>query len=229
MIAGAKLLWEPHTPGARGPKPVLGVDRIVAVAIGLADAEGLGAVSMQRIADELGFTKMSLYRHVPSKADLIAVMTDQGFGEPADLAGGGWREQLHEWCLLMFAVLQRHPWLLDSSLCPRVWGPCELGWVERALTALEGTGLTGGERLDAVATLTGHLRAIAEQARNSSTPEADFSRTLAAVMAAHGDRFPSMAAAFSDAAEGGQDNALEFGLARILDGLAVLIDRRSAD
>ncbi|QFU94610.1 TetR/AcrR family transcriptional regulator [Amycolatopsis sp. YIM 10] len=223
---GAGLLWEPRAPGARGPKPVLSVDRIVAVATGIADAEGLAAVSMQRIADELGFTKMSLYRHVPGKADLVAVMTDRAFGEPVDLADGDWRTQLGEWCLLMYAVLERHPWLLDSSLCPRVWGPFELGWVERALAALEGTGLTGAERLDAVATLTGHLRAIAEQARNSATPEADFSRTLGALMAEHGERFPAMAAAVAEAADGGQDNALAFGLERILDGLAVLIGER---
>ena len=71
-----ELLWgQPERPN-RGPKPGLSVERIVRVAIEIADAEGLPAVSMQRVASEFGFTTMSLYRYVPGKNELIDLMIE---------------------------------------------------------------------------------------------------------------------------------------------------------
>src|SRR5262245_39144895 len=92
----AELLWGMRPAPTRGPKATLSVDKIAAAAVGVADAEGIDNVSMQRVAESLNFTKMSLYRHVAGKADLIAVMIEHAVGEPPDLSriDGGWRRRL---------------------------------------------------------------------------------------------------------------------------------------
>ena len=71
-----KILWGVRERGERGPKPGLTVERIVQAAIELADAEGLEAASMRRVADELGVGAMSLYRYVPGKTELLDLMLD---------------------------------------------------------------------------------------------------------------------------------------------------------
>src|ERR1700761_2345616 len=77
-----ELLWgEPPRP-RRGPKPSLSLERIVAEAIALADADGLANLSMQHLAERLGCAKMALYRYVPGKAELVALMLDPGLGAP---------------------------------------------------------------------------------------------------------------------------------------------------
>ncbi|MGW2558259.1 TetR/AcrR family transcriptional regulator [Streptomyces sp. NPDC001514] len=230
-----RLLWGPHPQPRRGPKPALSLDRIARAGIGIADAEGLAALSMQRLAELLGFTKMSLYRYVPGKAELVALMVETAVddvpGEASEAAG--WREALAEWSRRLVTVFRRHPWLLDATVGPRLMGPKELAWMEQALAALDGTGLTGGERLDAVVLLSSHVRGIAQQARAagpSDNPEAQFHAALATVLRDHGERYPALLSAMaSSAAEpGGQDQALEFGLERILDGLAALIAERAS-
>src|ERR1700685_4150594 len=93
---GLDLLWGRRGRGQRGPKPGLSVEAIVAAAIRLADAEGLEAVSMAHVAEQLGFTTMSLYRHVTSKEELLQLMWNasaQG-AENLVLDGDGWRARL---------------------------------------------------------------------------------------------------------------------------------------
>ncbi|MDX3227578.1 TetR/AcrR family transcriptional regulator [Streptomyces sp. ME19-01-6] len=227
-----RLLWGPHAKPSRGPRPTLDLDRIARAGIEIADSEGLAGVSMQRVAAQLGVTKMALYRYVPGKAELVALMVEAAIGPypAADAQHDGWRGQLEDWARCLLSVFLRHPWTLDATIGPRVMGPAELGWMERAVSALDGTGLSGAERMDAVVLLVGHVRGITQQARAAGpagTPEAELSRVLADLMRAQGERFPALAAALASAEQsGGQDQAWEFGLQRIMDGLAVLIDQR---
>lgn len=81
----ARLLWSGTERSGRGRRPALTLDRIVEAAIAIADADGIGALSMQRVATELGSATMSLYRHVPSKDDLVALMLDTAMAERLDL------------------------------------------------------------------------------------------------------------------------------------------------
>ena len=117
-----ELLWGPRPQPTRGPKPALSIDRIAQAAIAVADAEGLAAVSMQRVAAELGVTKMALYRYVPGKADLIALMVDAAGDPPPvlDSEADGWRAQLGHWARRLLAVFQRHPlfWLTSKKPVP---------------------------------------------------------------------------------------------------------------
>ncbi|WP_432758609.1 TetR/AcrR family transcriptional regulator [Streptomyces lydicamycinicus] len=82
QAGSVELLWGGRERPSRGPKPALSLERITRTAIALADTGGLGAVSMQRVAAELDFTKMSLYRYVPGKSELVALMIDRAMGEP---------------------------------------------------------------------------------------------------------------------------------------------------
>lgn len=223
-----RLLWGPPAKPSRGPKPALSLARIAAAGVEIADAEGLAAVSMQKVAGLLDFTKMSLYRYVPGKAELVALMVEAAVGEPPQAVDRlGWREQLAAWAQQLARSFAEHPWLLDATVGARVMGPKELGWLERVVAALDGHGLTGPERMDAAVLLAGHVRSIAEQARATrpdGSPEAELLVVLGPLVHQHADRFPALAAAM--ASPGGQDQALDFGLERILDGLEALITRR---
>ncbi|WP_030768586.1 MULTISPECIES: TetR/AcrR family transcriptional regulator [unclassified Streptomyces] len=232
-----RLLWGPPPAGpARGPKRGLSLEGIARAGIEIADAEGLVGASMQRVAAELAVTKMALYRYVPGKAELVALMVEAAMPEAAPSPGGPWRERLEAWARGLSAGLRRHPWLLEATVGVRVMGPRELEWMERALAALDGCGLTGAEAMDAVVLLAGHVRSIAEQERAAGVgpgsagdgPDARLAAMLGEVMRTHGERFPALGSALASAAEhGGQDQALEFGLARILDGLELLMTRRA--
>jgi AcrR family transcriptional regulator len=218
------FLWQERSRNSRGPKPALTLAQIADAAVAVADAEGLTAVSMQRVAADLGFTKMSLYRYLPGKTELVAIMLERALGEPPARTDAGWRQALTEWADRLLAAYTGHPWALAATAGARPIGPRELDWMEHALAALP-AGLTGAERLDAVATVAGHVRMIAGQGGGR---EADLAAAIGLVLREHPERFPALAAAVTDVAEvGGADQAFQFGLERILDGLAAMIEKRA--
>lgn len=228
-----ELLWGTSQRPRRGPKPSLSLERIVTEAIALADAEGMAAVSMQRLAERLGCAKMALYRYVPGKAELTALMLDYGMGQPpqvtvADSDPEPWREALRQWAYTLYERYRDHPWTVDLTVGPRPMGPNELGWMEALLAPLAGTGLRGSERLDTVVLLNGHLRSLVQQTtgRGPEEAESDIARQVGEVLAAHADRYPEVVAAFADTDADGRNAALNYGIERILDGVAALIARR---
>lgn len=219
----ADFLWQKRSRPARGPKPALSIEQIADAAIAIADAEGLAAVSMQRVAADLGYTKMSLYRYLPGKAELVAAMVERALGEPPPMPAGDWRAGLTAWAGALLTACSGHAWALEATSGPRAVGPHELAWTEQALRVLP-EALTGAERMDTVATLAGHVRMIAGQA---GQPEAELEASMARAMSEHADRYPAVAAALADiAAAGGADQAFSFGLGRLLDGLEMLIRDR---
>jgi AcrR family transcriptional regulator len=243
------LLWGTGQRPRRGPKPSLSLERIVTEAIALADAEGLANLSMQHLAERLGCAKMALYRYVPGKAELVALMVDAALGDPAQppaqpaqightaetgqTAAPGeqpWRAVLRLWATTIFGRYRVHPWAIEASAGARPIGPHEMAWLETALAALAGTGLTGPERLDAVVLLNGHVRSLVQVTlAGQEDLEAEIARQVSAALSANPGRYPQVLAAFSDSPQpGGRDNALHFGIDRILDGLAALIAARSA-
>jgi AcrR family transcriptional regulator len=238
-----ELLWGTHQPPRRGPKPSLSLERIVAEAIALADAEGLASLSMQHLAERLGCAKMALYRYVPGKAELVALMIDAALGDPpqppaqaAEARLGPapgeqpWRAVLRLWTTTIFARYRMHPWAIEATAGARPTGPHEMAWLEIALAALADTGLTGSERLDAVALLNGHVRSLVQVTHaDQEGLEVEIARQVSTALSADPDRYPHVLAAFSDTSQpAGRGNALYFGIDRILDGLAALIAARSA-
>ena len=225
----ASVLWPQDGPRKRGPRPKFTLDEVVGAAIAVADAEGLDAVTMQRVADELGAAKMALYRYVPGKSELTALMLDQALGAPPASRGpAAWRPRLLRWGLAMHERMSARPWTLDLTLGRRTPGPYELDWFERGVGALQATPLHGSEALDVLALISNHVRGSVQQAAAGEDPEAALADQLGPILAAHADRYPQTAAAFATAGESGQrDDALRFGLERILDGVAALIAERS--
>ena len=239
------LLWGSPQRPKRGPKPSLTLERIVAEAIAAADAEGLASLSMQRLAERLGCAKMALYRYVPGKAELEALMLDAALGaapDPAAAAPGSeddgddeddeerWRAQLRAWAMTMFDRMRAHSWADELAQGIRPVGPNEVGWMESALTTLADSGLTGAEGLDTIALLAGHVRSLALQAAaaGDGSMEAALGRQVSEAVAAQSGRYPRTVAAFAESAPpGARDNALDFGIERILDGLGVLIAART--
>ncbi|WP_330250205.1 TetR/AcrR family transcriptional regulator [Nocardia sp. NBC_00565] len=240
-----ELLWGTQQRPKRGPKPALSLEGIVGAAIALADAEGLANLSMQRLAERLGFTKMSLYRYVPGKEQLTALMFDTAMGAPPDMDAAPpdsseeqWRGTLRRWAQTIFERYTAHPWAIELTTGLRPIGPNEMGWTEAALVALKDTGLNGSERLDTIVLLNGHVRSLAQQVSSAGgDTSVQFNAQFAEMMTAAGDRYPEVVAAFAEEASatseppfaGGPDDALNFGIARVLDGLAVLIDQRRGE
>lgn len=234
-----ELLWGLPQPPRRGPKPSLTLERIVAEAIALADTEGLASLAMARLAERLGCAKMALYRYVPGKSELTALMLDTAFGpapEPVIVdatSAEPWRAYLTSWAETAFERYRAHPWALELTPGVRPMGPNELSWLETALTALADTTLTGPERLDSVVLLLGHVRSLIQQVGAGGpddNAEAELAREIGPVLAANADRFPHALAAFAEqAGQAGpesrpaRNNALHFGIDRILDGLAAYI------
>ncbi|NKY48948.1 TetR/AcrR family transcriptional regulator [Nocardia vermiculata] len=225
-----ELLWGTQQRPKRGPKPSLSLERIVTEAIALADTEGLGNVSMQRLAERLGCAKMAIYRYVPGKTELTALMLDTGVGRPPEFtAAAGWRPALREWAETIYERYHAHPWSIELLAGARPLGPNELGWMEAALTPLAGTGLTGAERLDTVVLLNGHVRSLVQQTIGvaGSDTESELARQVGLVLADRAEQFPQVIAAFSDSdPTGGRGDALRYGIDRILDGVAALMTAR---
>src|ERR671914_2667448 len=136
------LLWgTPKRPG-RGPKPGLSVEQIVDAAIEVADAEGLAALSMRRVADRLGVGTMSLYTYVPGKAELLDLMLDTVLAEEARPDGaGGWRAGLELRAREDWALFHRHPWILQITPGRSLLGPNETDLFEATLRVVDGIGL----------------------------------------------------------------------------------------
>lgn len=134
----------------RGRKPTIDAADITRTAIAIADAEGLAAVSMARVAQEMGNATMALYRHVKNKDELLALMWDEAMEDPPPLPEGEWREKLGFWAKAVLQAIRRRPWFLQIPISGPPSGPRNLAWLESALTALDDTPLEPGEKIGVV-------------------------------------------------------------------------------
>lgn len=136
------LLWrKPAEPKPVGRKPKVSVDQIVGAAIAVADRDGLASMSMARVAQELSVGTMSLYGHVPGKAELIDLMADAVLQERELAADGSWRDRIKHYADRTRAVYQAHPWLRDVSMVRPPLGPGLMDGQEFVLAALTDSGL----------------------------------------------------------------------------------------
>ncbi len=161
-----ELLWGTREKPRRGPKPKLTVERIAREAIALADAEGLAALSMRRVAEALGVSAMSLYTYVPGKAELTDVMLDSVTGELPLLEDlpGDWRARVEGWARAALAAYHRHPWVLHVSQAHPPMGPNEVTWTDSALRALTVTGLPMREIVALTVSVDAYVRGAARVA-----------------------------------------------------------------
>ncbi|WP_017597469.1 TetR/AcrR family transcriptional regulator, partial [Nocardiopsis lucentensis] len=160
MTREIELLWGLREPGRRGPKPKLNREGVVRAAVAVADAEGLEGVSMQRVARELGYTTMSLYRHVDSKEDLLVLMVDAAMAQdpPEPRADGDWRAGIQAWVSGCREMYRRHPWVVFAAVFGPPLGPNGLRWMEAGLRELVGAGLTTADAVQVLMTVSGVVR-----------------------------------------------------------------------
>ena len=239
------VAWGVRGRPHKGPRPGLSLERIVAAAIRLADAEGLAAVSMSRVATALGTAPMSLYRYVAAKDELLALMVDAAYGPPPSgplpsgpAADTRWRAGLSRWAWAMRAGVQRHPWVLRIPISGLPTLPNEVAWFEEGLRCLQGTGLEENQKASGILLVSGYVRNSAsidadiEAAVRASgkTPDEwmhSYARTITTL--ADPQRFPALtkfiAAGVFERADP-PDDEFAFGLDRILDGLDALIRTR---
>ena len=173
LPAGLDLLWGRRGPGKRGPRPGLSADAIVDAAIRLADAEGLEGVSMARVAAELGFTTMSLYRHVASKEELLQLMWN-GSASGAEglvLEGDGWRARLRMWAIVQRDMIDRHPWITQMPMAAPPMAPNSMIFVERGLETMDGTALADGDKLRFIGLISSYTLSEARMANDGRRAE----------------------------------------------------------
>ena len=189
---GLDLLWGRRGQGKRGPRPGLSADMIVDAAIRLADAEGLEAVSMARVAAELGFTTMSLYRHVTSKEELLQLMWNASAlsSEHMVLEGDGWRPRLRRWAEVQREVIDRHPWITQMPMGAPPVSPTSLMFVEAGLSTLDGTGLADQVKLGIIGLLSSYTLSEARMANDAVRAAKEQAARDAATVASGGQPAP---------------------------------------
>lgn len=233
-----ELLWRPRERPSRGPQPTLSLTEIVDAAIAVADADGFDALTMRRVAADLGVGTMSLYRYFPRKDVLLNLMLER-VSDPGDAArryaGLDWRRVLELHARDSRSLYLKHPWLLQVNWSRPLLGPNSLAGLEVLISRLDGLGLTDQERV-AVLTLidsyvTGSVRTeilYARAAEETGVGDDEFwARQLPYLEAAMmTGRYPAMAGLSEDAFEMGWVETFEWGLARLLDGLEALVKSR---
>ena len=164
------LLWGLGKKPTRGPKPTLTLDRIVHAAIEVADRDGLGSLSMRRVAEVLGVAPMNLYTQVPGKGELLDLMLDTVYAECADEPSdgdrrpAGWRAALETGARSQWALDERHPWTLSIASGRAVLGPNELRSYEAALANVADLGLPAREAVAIADSLSTYVRGAARDA-----------------------------------------------------------------
>jgi AcrR family transcriptional regulator len=224
-------------PRPRRGEPELSRERLVRTAIALADAGGLAAVSMRQLAAELGVATMALYRHVRGRDDLVLAMADAALADaPLPAAPPtGWRARLELLARAQWAVYRRHRWLphVISMSRPQPL-PNGMAHTEWALRATAGFGLDTQTRWQAAVTLMAYVRGIATNLEAQAQAVQDTGLTDEQWVDNHeamfqrmmsGGRYPTMAT-LDEAIDLDLDTVFEFGLHRLLDGYATLIDGR---
>ncbi len=172
-------IWSRPAPGER--KPAHTRERIAAAALKIADEEGFEAVTMRRVATELGAGTMTLYHYVKNKRELAALMDDAVMGEllvPEDELGDDWREGLAQIARRTYRSFMRHPWTFEfigGEDDPGVGGPNALRHVEQSLTVAERTGLDLKGQFEITALMDdfvfGHAMRTRGIGRSRETPE----------------------------------------------------------
>ncbi|WP_433382193.1 TetR/AcrR family transcriptional regulator [Actinoplanes sp. CA-142083] len=149
----------------RGPRQQLDLDEILDVAVALADAEGLDAVSTRAVASRFSKTAMALYPYVGTKEQLLALMQDHACPLPEWTdPGTALADDLEAWAMAFFAVHLAHPWLAALSWADSAQGPHERDWMERLLGVFERWAVPSRLRPQAITMAYATVRACAETA-----------------------------------------------------------------
>ncbi|NDK32676.1 TetR/AcrR family transcriptional regulator [Nesterenkonia haasae] len=241
LTTSLQLLWNGLPDPEKGPKPKLTLNQIVSAGVSLADAEGLDALSMRRLARALNVGTMSLYRYVPSKTELLNLMLDSVVGpsqQRLSSVDGGWRSFLTATVHAGRRLYLDHPWTLQANWSRPVLGPNSVADLELFMTGVRELPLSDQRKMDLATVLDSYAQGTARQemmwinaAADSGMTDDEFWSyqlpTLEKEMTS--GRFPMMAALDEETFNSTWDESFEFGLQLLLDGLENDIRRSERD
>lgn len=206
-------IWEVPEYGGRGPRPRHSRAAIAAAAVSVADADGIDAVTMRRIATDLGMGTMSLYTYVPSKEHLVQLMIDQVSGEyryrgppPAGEMAPEPRVAILDLARQGRDITRRHPWLPRALQRPPAFGPGALRYTEYFLGLLSGSDLDTGAKMELLGMVNGFAisyggvqAALAEERARTGVTEQEqaAAQVTGLISAAASGRYPNLAAALA--------------------------------
>jgi AcrR family transcriptional regulator len=208
----------------RKRRTTLSREAIVRAAIAIADAEDLDAVSIRRVAADLGARAMSIYTYIERKEDLFDLMVDEVGAEvivPGDLPAD-WREATLAIARRERAATLRHPWMIDlvarQSMGGSV-GPNTLRHLEQTLEALDSLDADDQLKWKLVAAVSDYttgfvVREAREQADRGATEVQNYLRQVVA-----GGDFPHLARMLASGPPKMEDDNFEQGLVWLMDGL----------
>jgi AcrR family transcriptional regulator len=235
-IITLQLLWGKRERSTRGPKPGLSLEAIVRAGIEIADADGLEALSMRRIAARLGAGTMSLYRYLPAKAELLDLMFDAAIGE-VGIPGPeveGWRARLERFARDSMEGYLRHPWVLEVPTRRPPLGPNVIRAYDAMLATVADTGLRPGEMAAVVSLVGSYVAGAARVALESSLAErsgiSDESwweaRKPFWEEMFDPERYPMITWIWEHGGYEQPEDDFEFGLQRVLAGIEALVEAR---
>ena len=219
----------------RVARETLSRQQIVSAALGLLDAEGLEGLNMRALGKRLGSAATAVYWHVGSKEGLIALAADRAWVEVElpDPAEVGWRTAAHRMAASQYAMLTRHPWLVQAFGSYRIYGPNKARHDDHSLAVYEAAGFSGAEADQATSAVFTYVlgNALGPAAAVSFTRKLgrDGGDVEALMRATHAEfaeiatQFPRLRARLGlPSAEyaAAPDDSFEFGLQAVLDGLA---------
>lgn len=243
LPASFEMAWGVRDRPTKGPKRGLSLEQVVEAGVRVASAEGLAAVSMSRVAGELGTSAMSLYRYVASKDELLVLMVDAALGDaPEPPFDKPWRVGMEWWARTELTAYRAHPWVLHVPISSAPITPNTLVFLDKGLRCLGETNLDEGEKMSVILLLTSFTRSWATLSLGIVSAVADGSSVHA-----HLDygavigklitpaAFPALskvlaAGVFDDPGTGTEleylEHDFEFGLTTLLDGVEKLVRSR---
>jgi AcrR family transcriptional regulator len=236
--ATLELLWDGPRQPRRGPRHNLTVERVVEVAMEIAEQEGVEGLSMRRVAAGLGVGAATLYTYVPHKSALIALMVDTMVGQavPPHTRAGTWREKIRSWAHEELRSYREHPWLIELTGTGQPVGPHAFAWFDSAVRVFDGTGLSGREAFTVVVAVDGYVRGHvarvvqADRAESWTTPDGrtwdTVQEAFLATRAGGTGRYPAVER--MQAAGPTPEESFSQGLDWLLDGVELRV-RRAAE
>jgi AcrR family transcriptional regulator len=236
-------IWTRPEPGSRRPAHTR--DEIAETALRIADTEGFEAVTMRRVAEELGAGTMTLYHYVRNKDDLLALMSDELMGElivPDDELAATWRAALTQIADRTFGVFKRHPWVIDAAAMRGLKvGPNGMRHFDQSLAAVASLDAPDAVRLEVISMVDDYVFGFAvreiEVAEHAPGPGEEWPETLVEYTEAQLDTgaYPHITAFFAGgdpratwdrlAASMADRGRFERGVSRLLAGIALDLEQ----
>lgn len=246
----SELLWNDPPRPSRGPKPTLIRADVVQAAIAVADEGELVALTMQAVAQRLGFATMALYRYFPNKEALVDAAVDAAMGTPPQRIGPrqDWRSEVRRWAYAKRNMLCARPWLAELPFVAAPHGPNWLSWHEAFLEAITDTHLSPEDMMDLLNVVHGYVSGSSDtaislaRATARGTSMQEWAQAVGADLCrAIGDpRYPVLTGILTSQSGGisaasplparqgrprTMDESFDFGLERVLDGIAAYLAR----